>query len=133
LASLALPPPRIIHTPPRLYICLVSLTPPPPSQIIHTSRLGIAGFTTAADGFYSAMANACGRLIANSSIAHVKVKEECMEFASRRPITCMNFPPATMCDLFGARLMAAYTIAIGAAGGFAIAVDYSYFTTAMDY
>jgi hypothetical protein len=45
----------------------------------------------------------------------------------------MDFPPATMCDLFGARFMAAYTIAIGAAGGFAIAVDYSYFATVADY
>jgi hypothetical protein len=35
----------------------------------------------------------------------------------------MDFPPATMCDLFGARFMAVYTIAISAAGGFAIAVD----------
>jgi hypothetical protein len=30
-------------------------------------------------------------------------------------------------------LIAAYTIAIGAAGGFAIAVDYSYFATVADY
>jgi hypothetical protein len=45
----------------------------------------------------------------------------------------MEFPPATMCDLFSARLMAAYTIAIGAAGGFATAVDYSYFATVADY
>jgi hypothetical protein len=46
----------------------------------------------------------------------------------------MDFSPATMCDLFGARLMAAYTIvAIGAVGGFAIAVDYSYFATIADY
>jgi hypothetical protein len=45
----------------------------------------------------------------------------------------MDFPPATMCDLFGARVMAAYTIAIGAVGGFAIVVDYSYFATVADY
>jgi hypothetical protein len=61
LASLASPPPQIIHTPPRLYICSVSLAPPPPSQIIYTPRLGVAGFTTAADCFYSAMDSACGR------------------------------------------------------------------------
>jgi hypothetical protein len=48
-----------------LYL-LVSLAPPPPSQIIHTSRLSVAGFTTAADGFYSAMVSTCGRLIAKS-------------------------------------------------------------------
>jgi hypothetical protein len=66
LASLTSPPPWIIHTPPRLYICSVSLAPLPPSQIIYTSRLGVAGFTTAVDGFYSAMASMCGRLIANS-------------------------------------------------------------------
>jgi hypothetical protein len=55
LASLASPPLRIIYTPPCLYICLVSLAPPPLSQIIHTPRLDVAGFTTAADFFYSAM------------------------------------------------------------------------------
>jgi hypothetical protein len=63
----------------------------------------------------------------------MKVKEECIEYASRKPITSMDFPPATMCDLFGARVMAAYTIAIGAVGGFAIDVYYSYFATVADY
>jgi hypothetical protein len=45
----------------------------------------------------------------------------------------MDFLPATMCDLFGAHLMAVYTIAIGVAGGFAIHVDYSYFAIVADY
>jgi hypothetical protein len=45
----------------------------------------------------------------------------------------MDFPPATMCDLLSARLMAACTIAIAAAGGFAVTVDYSYFATIADY
>jgi hypothetical protein len=39
----------------------VSLALPPLSQIIHTPRLSVAGFTTAADCFYSAMDSACGR------------------------------------------------------------------------
>jgi hypothetical protein len=45
----------------------------------------------------------------------------------------MDFSPATMCDLLSARLMAACTIAIAAAGGFAVAVDYSCFVTVADY